>query len=73
MDRNITSALGAWTAGVVFFAIIFYFLLDIQSTLNSAEKRLNEIHRNLAEIRERTAGVEAKPESDLTLPHPPAS
>ncbi len=48
MDRSIASALGAWTACVVFFAIVFYFLWDIQSTLNSVEKRLDEIHRNMS-------------------------
>lgn len=60
MDRIIASALGAWTTGVVFFAIVLCFLWDIQSTLNSVEKLLDEIRRNMAEFRERTAGIEAK-------------
>lgn len=69
MDRNIVRPLGAWTAGIVLFVIVFYFLLDIQSTLNSVEKLLDEIHRDLVGIREQMARVEAKPDSDLTQPH----
>ncbi len=48
MGRNIAHTLGAWTAGIVIFTIVFYFLWDIQSTLNSVEKRLDEIHRDLS-------------------------
>ena len=56
MDRNMVRTLGAWTAGIVFFTIVFYFLWDIQSTLNSVEKRLDEIHRNITELQELPLG-----------------
>ena len=69
MDKNIAYTLSAWTAGIVIFVIVFYFLLDIQSTLNSVEKLLDEIHRDMVETREQMARVEAKQDCDFTLPH----
>lgn len=47
MDRDFASTLGAWAAGIVVFVVVLYFLWDIQSTLSSVEKRLDEIHHNL--------------------------
>ncbi len=52
MDRNISRILGAWTAGIIFFAIVFHFLMDFQLILNSVEKLLEEIHRDITELRE---------------------
>ena len=72
MDRKVSSTLGKWTAGVVVYVIVFGLLWNIQSTLNSMQLCLDEIHRDMKEFRERMARVETKPINDLKVPHPPA-